>query len=78
MRKKTSCFGKDSRGDEIPEGLKDRRSRLTRLKECWERLAQEEEEKVQCQAERIEKRKEEEAIGHKKRERKPKEIAKVG
>jgi transposase len=72
-------FGKDSRGDEIPEELKDRRSRLARLKECRERLAQEEAEKVQKQIERIEKRKEEEeAIGHKKRGRKPKEIAKVG
>jgi transposase len=72
-------FGKDSRGDEIPEELKDRRSRLARLKECWERLAREKEEKVQCQAERIEKRKEEEeTIGHKKRGRKPKEPAKTG
>jgi phosphoenolpyruvate synthase/pyruvate phosphate dikinase len=62
-------FGKDSRGDEIPEELKDRRSRLAREKE----------EKVQCQAERIEKRKEEEeTIGHKKRGRKPKGPAKTG
>jgi hypothetical protein len=72
-------FGKDSRGDEIPEELKDRRSQLARLKECWERLAREKEEKVQCQAERIEKRKEEEeTIGHKKRGRKPKGPAKTG
>lgn len=71
-------FGKDSLGDEIPEELKDRRSRLARLKECRERLAWEKEEKVQCQAERIEKRRvEEEAMGHKKRGRKPKEVAKV-
>jgi len=71
-------FGKDSRGDEIPEELKDRRSRLARLKECRERLAQEKEEKVQCQAERIEKRQaEEEAIGRKKRGRKPKEVVNV-
>ena len=60
-------FGKDSRGDEMPEELKDRRSRLARLKECRERLAWEKEEKVQCPAERIEKRRvEEEAMGHKK------------
>ena len=55
-------FGKDSRGDEIPEELKDRRSRLARLQECRERLARE---------------KEEEAAGHKKRGRKLKEVAEV-
>ena len=71
-------FGKDSRGDEIPEELKDRRSRLTRLKECHERLAREKEEKVRVQVEMVEKRKEEEeAAGHKKRGRKPKEVAEV-
>jgi transposase len=71
-------FGEDSRGDEIPEELKDRRSRLARLRECRERLAQEKEEKVQCQVERIEKRQaEEEAMGHKKKGRKPKEVLKV-
>ena len=71
-------FGKDSRGDEIPEELKDRRSRLARLKECRERLAREKEEKIRAQVEMIEKRKaEEEAAGHKKRGRKPKEVAEV-
>ncbi len=71
-------FGKDSRGDEIPEELKDRRSRLARLKECQERLAREKEEKIQVQVERIKRRKEEEeAVGHKKRGRKPKEVGKV-
>jgi transposase len=71
-------FGKDSRGDEIPEGLRDRRSRLARLKECRERLVREKEEKVERQAERIEKRQaEEEAAGHQKRGRKPKGVDKV-
>jgi len=71
-------FGKDSRGDEIPEDLKDRGSRLARLKECRERLAQEKEEKVQYQVERIERRaEEEEAMGRKKRGRKPKEVAQI-
>jgi len=71
-------FGKDSRGDEVPPGLKDRKSRLSRLKECQERLAREKGEKAQRQAERIEKREaEEEAIGRKKRGRKPKEVAEV-
>jgi len=72
-------FGRDSRGDDIPEELKDRRSRLARLQECRERLVREqEEEKAQRQVERMEKREaEEEAMGHKKRGRKPKEVAKV-
>jgi hypothetical protein len=71
-------FGKESRGDEIPEELKDRRSRLARLKECRERLAREKEEKVQAQVERIDKREAEEGVtGHKKRGRKPKEAAEV-
>ncbi len=71
-------FGRDSRGDEVPEELKDRRSRLARLQECRERLVREKEEKAQRQAERMEKREaEEEAMGHKKRGRKPKEVAKV-
>ena len=67
-------FGKGSRGDEIPEGLKDRRSRLERLKECQERLVREKDEKVQQQTERMDKRRSEEAaVGHRKRGRKPKE-----
>jgi transposase len=71
-------FGRDSRGDEIPEELKDRRSRLERLKECQGRLVREKEEKAQRQAEKMEKREaEEEAMGHKKRGRKLKEVAKV-
>ena len=71
-------FGKGSRGDEIPEELQDRRSRLARLKECRERLAMEKEEKAQCQAEKIEKRQAEEAsAGHRKRGRKPKETAEI-
>ena len=71
-------FGKDSGGDEIPEELKDRRSRLARLKECQQRLAREKEEKIRAQVERIEKREaEEEVTGHKKRGRKPKEVAEV-
>ena len=49
-------FGKDSRGDEMPEELKDRRSRLTRLKECREILAREKEEKIRVQVEMVEKR----------------------
>jgi phenylalanyl-tRNA synthetase alpha subunit len=55
-REEDRLFGKDSRRDEIPEELKDRRGRLAQLKECRERLAREKAEKVQAQAERIEKR----------------------
>src|SRR4030042_1417412 len=70
--------GKGSRGDEIPEELRDRRSRLARLKECRERLAMEKEEKAQYQAEKIEKRQAEEAsAGHRKRGRKPKETDEI-
>jgi hypothetical protein len=70
--------GKDYLGDEIPEDLKDRKSRLARLKECRERLAMEKEEKARCQTEKIERREAEEAsAGRRKRGRKPKETAKV-
>lgn len=71
-------FGKDSRGDELPEELRDRKSRLARLKECRERLEREKEEKVQCQAEKIESRQVgESSTGHRKRGRKPKETVEV-
>ena len=71
-------FGKGSRGDEMPEELRDRRSRLARLKECRDRLALEKEEKAQCQTEKIERREAEEAsLGHRKRGRKPKETAEM-
>lgn len=71
-------FGKGSRGDELPEELRDRKSRLARLKECRERLAREKEEKARCQAENIEQRQSEEASsGQRKRGRKPKEIAEI-
>lgn len=71
-------FGKDSRGDELAEELRDRKSRLARLKECRERLEREKEEKVRCQAEKIESRQvEESSSGHRKRGRKPKETAEV-
>lgn len=71
-------FGRGFRGDEIPGELRDRVSRLARLKECRERLARESEEKAWCQTERIEKRQSEEALaGHSKRGRKPKETAAI-
>ena len=67
-------YGKDKRGDELPEELQDRRSRLTRLKECKARLEQEKAERVAKQKEKIEEReKQESGTGKKKRGRKPKE-----
>jgi transposase len=67
-------YGKDKRGDELPEELQDRRNRLARLKECKARLDQEKAERVAKQKEKIEEReKQESETGEKKRGRKPKE-----
>lgn len=67
-------YGKDKRGDELPEELQDRRSRLARLKECKARLEQEKVERVAKQKEKIEEReKQESEARQKKRGRKPKE-----
>jgi transposase len=67
-------YGKDKRGDELPEELQDRRSRIERLKECKARLEQEKAERVTRQKEKIEEReKQESETGHKKRGRKPKD-----
>lgn len=66
-------YGKDKRGDELPEELQDKRSRLARLKECKARLEQEKTEKVATQQEKIvEREKQETETGQKKRGRKPK------
>ena len=65
-------YGKDKRGDELPDALKDRRSRLVRLKECQKRLERESKEKVAEQQKKIDARQVEEALsGCKKRGRKP-------
>ena len=69
-----ALYGKTRRGDELPEELRNRKSRLERLKKCKERLEREEEEKKKNQAEKIQKRLAEETMtGKKKRGRKPKE-----
>jgi transposase len=69
-----NLYGKDKRGDELPEELQDRRSRLARLKECKARLEQEKAERAAKQKEKREKREKQEAeTGQKKRGRKPKE-----
>jgi len=66
-------FGPDKCGDELPEDLRDRNSRLNRLKACKERLEREKAEARQAQQEKIDHRKAaEQASGKKHRGRKPK------
>lgn len=60
------------RGDEVPEELRGKTTRLERLKECRERLESEAAEKAARQERKIREREaEEEATGSKKRGRKP-------
>ena len=49
-------YGKDKRGDELPDELKDRRNWLVRLKECQKRLERESKKKAAEQQEKIDKR----------------------
>lgn len=66
-------YGKDRRGDELPEELQTREGRLKRLRECRERLEREAEERRAAQEKKIEDRRAEEAAtGRRKRGRKPK------
>jgi len=66
-------YGPARRGDELPEGLRDRRSRLARLQACQERLTREAAAAVAQQQAKIETRQAEEAAtGQKKRGWKPK------
>lgn len=65
-------YGKESRGDELPEALRTREGRLLRLSEARRRLEEAEREAKEQQAQKIEVRqREEEATGQKKRGRKP-------
>ena len=67
------AFGPEKRGDELPEDLRDRQSRLKRLKACKERLEGEKAEAKQAQQTKIDQRQaKEEATGKKSRGRKPK------
>jgi transposase len=67
-------YGKDKRGDELPDNLRDRNSRWKRLQECKKRLEAEAAEAAQKQQEKIDERTAEEAeTGQKKRGRKPQE-----
>lgn len=67
-------YGKDRRGDELPEELANPKTRLKRLRECKAQLEEEAAKKAQIQETKIEERKkEEESTGKKKRGRKPKD-----
>jgi transposase len=67
-------YGEDRRGDELPEGLRNREDRLRRLREAQQRLEEAECKAREEQAGKIAQRKQEEqASGKKKRGRKPKQ-----
>ena len=67
------AFGAGKRGDEMPEDLRDRNSRINRLKACKKRLDRERAQAVQAQQDKIEEREtKEESTGKKSRGRKPK------
>jgi len=66
-----ALYGADRRGDELPEDLADPRSRISRLRECKERLDRETQEARQAQQRKIDERKAYEEMGNKKRGRKP-------
>jgi len=71
-------YGKDKRGDELPEGLRNPKDRLRRLKEAQARLEERERKAKEEQEEKIARREEEEkASGQKKRGRKPKDPEEV-
>ena len=66
-------YGSERCGDELPEALRDRTSRLTRLRACQERLEREAADATAQQQAKIETRRAKEAAtGQKKRGRKPK------
>jgi hypothetical protein len=68
-----NAYGADKRGDEMPDDLRDRNSRINRLKACKERLEQQKAEAEKQQQDKIDKRKaKEQSSGKKPRGRKPK------
>lgn len=67
-------YGKDKRGDELPDDLRDPESRLRRLQECKKRLEEEAGAEAEEQRAKIKERRAEEIeTGQKKRGRKPNE-----
>jgi transposase len=75
--KEDALYGPDRRGDELPDDLRERESRLARLKAAQELLKKEAEAAAAEQEAKIEARKALEAAGEKKRGRKPKETVEV-
>ena len=72
-QKEDQVHGPGNRGDQLPEGLRNRQERLARLKAGKERLEKEAEEQATEQQEKLDERKaKEEATGKKLRGRKPK------
>ena len=71
-------FGKDKRGDELPENLRSRKGRLKRLQEAKERLARARQEAEETQRRKIEERERKEGeTGKKARGKPPKSVADV-
>ncbi len=72
------AFGKDKRGDELPENLRTREGRLARLREAKERLERERLEAEETQRGKIEEReRKEEETGRKTRGKPPRSVADV-
>lgn len=70
-------YGRDRRGDELPEGLRTKEGRLRRLREASKRLEEAERRAREGQEEKLRRREEEEKTGKKKRGRKPKQPEEV-
>ncbi|MGM0510196.1 MAG: IS1182 family transposase [Thermoplasmatota archaeon] len=74
-KKEDEIYGKDKRGDELPEGFREKKERLERIREAKQRLEEEQKEKHEDYKEKMKERKEkEEQTGKKIRGRKPKEV----
>jgi hypothetical protein len=66
-------YGKDSRGDELPEDMRNHKDRMARLKACKERLEREKAQAREEQQKKLDEREEKEKLtGKKHRGRKPK------
>ncbi len=73
------AYGADKRGDEMPDDLRDRNSRINRLKACKARLEQEKAEAEKQQQDKIDERKaKEKQTGKKPRGRQPKPAEEAG
>ena len=74
-----NAYGVDKRGDELPEDMRDRNSRINRLKACKERLEHQKAQAEKQKQDKIDNRKaKEESSGKKPRGRKPKSPEEAG